>query len=361
MSGGMHSGSHRELSETFQLFLMGVARFLFWGGSLLALAAVGLLVYTAVTFMDGSAQNVVAATQNIETFRKILSVGLLATMVGSTYLFWGEEILAALQLIVAGLCYFSPALVPSLVGADSVSEVSGRALQAVQSGGTVFGLLAIGVLVADLANRVRLRVQQGIRVDQLKYGKGLKEEREKRNVFLGKCWQLPYCRKFVRESCPIYHSGRTCWREKVGCMCEEDVIRGAMENKAIPKDALAAARYIPQNNRLTLGAKKERCRHCVIYNEHQKHKYKAALGAVLVSYGVFYAMCRRPLLDAMGVLMAKLDQVLSFATYQSEGTYDSMLKGAALPFHELMLLCFVVVALAYSLKMVEYLIFKLKV
>src|SRR5262249_14119457 len=151
--------------------------------------------------------------------------------------------------------------------------------------------VGLGAVLFDVITRVRIRVREGARADQLKYGKGVKEEKDIRNVLLGRCWQLPYCRKFVRERCPIYHARRTCWKERVGCMCEESVIRNAMSGRVIPADAVAAAKFIPQNHKLTMEQKKERCRQCVIYLEHQKHKYKlampAAIGGMAVVYIVF--------------------------------------------------------------------------
>src|SRR5205823_3893098 len=125
-----------------------------------------------------------------------------------------------------------------------------------------------------------------VKKDTLKYGKGIKEEQNIRNTFMGKCWQLPYCRKFVRERCLIYHSRRTCWKERVGCMCEEEVIRNAMENRTIPKDAVAAAKYIPVNNRITMAQKRERCRQCVIFNEHLKHQYRLFLPVTVAAFAL---------------------------------------------------------------------------
>src|SRR5262249_18302282 len=42
------------------------------------------------------------------------------------------------------------------------------------------------------------------------------------------CWQLPFCRDGIRTKCPIYHAKTKCWKELVGCMCEENIILLAM-------------------------------------------------------------------------------------------------------------------------------------
>lgn len=360
-------GSRFSADEALVALLDSVSKFALYGGLLAVLIAVGFLASTYGAFSGtqppGSPEQ---ALSNIALLQKLLIAGGVAAIVGTTYMFWGEETLGIFQLGFSAALWFAPIYLPSMMGGPAgiaPSEVAATALATIQQGGTVMGLLSIAVLVADIATRVRQRAKEGSRADQLKYGKGQKEERDIQNVFMGKCWQLPFCRKFVRERCPIYHARRTCWRERVGCMCEEEVIRNAMENKAIPKDMVAAARYIPVNNKIPLEAKKERCRQCVIFNEHQKHKYKLALPIVVMGFVGMYAMLREPLLAGTRQLLSGLDKVFSSLTYQKEGAVANKMTGGggALPFHEILLVCFLIVALAYSLKAIEYAIFKLKV
>lgn len=355
-------GSSRGLAEAFHDFLTGAAKLLLYAGLALGLGSVGFLIYTAMMFSGGGAGNgasIPQALSNIELFQKLMISGLLAAGVGSTFLFWGEELLGAIQVILAALLYFAPLILTSAAGVQSDNNVVQGALGTIQTGGAIFGVLAIAVLLVDIGNRMKARVQQGSKADQLKYGKGIKEENDRQNVFMGKCWQLPFCRKFVRERCPIYHSKRTCWREQVGCMCEEQVIRDAMESKVIPKDAVAAASFIPRNNKLTEGQKRERCKSCVIYNEHQKHKYKAALPALILFFALFYIAFRGMLLNATHGIIQTMNNLVGRLTLSGPG------KGPAAtvsePFQELLLICVLVILLAYALKLLEYLIFKLKI
>lgn len=353
------SGSDRGLGEAFYDFLSGAARLLFYLGLVLGLGSVAFCIYTAVTFSGGAVQASEAqALSNIDLFQKLIISGLLAAGVGATFLFWGEELLGALLLIVAGLLWFSPLILTSAAGVQSDNRVVQSALGTVQSGGTALGMLAILVLVFDIANRIKDRAQQGSKADQLKYGKGIKEESDRQNVFMGKCWQLPYCRKFVREKCPIYHARRTCWKEQVGCMCEESVIRNAMENKIVPKDEVAAASMIPHNHKLTFAQKRERCKQCVIYNEHQKHKYRALLPTVILGFAIFYVLFRIPLLAATAGIVNTMAKLVGKLTF-TEGTTGS--KVVSEPFQELLLICCLIILLTYALKMLEHLIFKAKV
>jgi hypothetical protein len=352
------SGSDRGVSEAFHDFLNGVAKFVFYLGLLLGLGSCAFCIYTAMAFSGGAVgASEAQALSNIDLFQKLIISGLLAGGVGAAYMFWGEDLLGAIMLIVSGLLYFSPLILTSAAGVQADNKIVQSALGTVQTGGAVLGLLSIIVLVFDIANRVKLRAQQGSKADQLKYGKGIKEESDRQNVFLGKCWQLPFCRKFVREKCPIYHARRTCWREQVGCMCEESVIRGAMEGKIIPKDEVAAAAMIPRNNKLTFNQKRDRCRSCVIYNEHQKHKYKALLPAIIVGFALFYIAFRGPLLTATAGVVARMSQIVGKLTFSSSDASRVVSE----PFQELLLICLMIILLTYTLKVLEHMIFKLKI
>lgn len=365
MSKPERYGKRFDADETLATLLDGGSKIAMWGGLIALGIGVFFLVMTYSAFNQATPPaQVDQAMSNIAILSKLVLVGAICAIVGSTYIFWGEETIGAFQLMVSAALWFAPLYLPNIFGGaigNSPSMVGANALAAIQLGGTVMGGLSIAVLVATIAQRVRERAQQGARADQLKYGKGLKEEKEIRNVFMGKCWQLPFCRKFVREKCPIYHARRTCWRERVGCMCEEEVIRNAMENKAIPKDLVAAAKYIPQNHKLTPEMKKERCRQCVIYNEHQKHKYKLCLPITIVGFIGMYIVFRGPLLAATSGIVGNLDRIFANLTYSQGGNVTKKIENSTLPFNEILLVCALIVALTYALKVLEHLIFKAKI
>lgn len=354
------TGPSFESQDTVQGIFDGILRLLMWVGVFATAAGLGLLLYTFFVFA-GDSGPATRAAQNIEIFQKIMVGGVLTLALCTTIIFWGEETLAALQLLGAAALYFSPFYLPSMAGEGELSSVAAKALNAIQTAGAFAGAAAILVVFADVMSRIQLRVKQGAKAEQLKYGKGIKEEKDIHNVFMGRCWQLPFCRKFVRERCPIYHSRRTCWKERVGCMCEEQVIRNAMEGRAIPRDAVAAAKYIPRNAKLSLAQKAERCRTCVIYNEHQKHKYKLALPSVLLSVGALYFFAREPLLGMLGGMLQRFDKMIGTATYR-QGGQAGLNSASGLPtFKEILLICIMFVLIAYMMKIIEYLFFKLKV
>jgi hypothetical protein len=347
----------KDLSETFQDFLTACSKALFVGGALATLACAGLLIFTCFR-VSGDPTVAKAALSNIDVFRRVLMVATVCLGIGAGYLFWGEDVVSGILVLCSGGLYFAPAIVPNFLppgtgGGDAV----GAALGAVQMGGIILGVLSLVSLVSQIAIKVSQRARIGVKSDQLKYGKGVKEEADRQNVFMGNCWQLPYCRKFVRERCPIFHARRTCWREKVGCMCEEEVIRNAMENKPIPKDALLASKMIPKNFRLTEQQKIERCKTCVIYNEHQRHKYRLVLPAVIISFIVAYAGLHGVLIGLTQGTVEKIYQVVNVAT-MTHGSGPPQVPGV---FVEGLLFVFALVTLSYTLKVVEFCIFKIKI
>lgn len=346
----------KDLSEGFQEFINGAAKLVFILGAIATAISVGLLVFTCFRVSDSNvATSLADATKNVEVLQKILAVGSIGLGIGAAVTFWGEEILGAILLIVSGAMFFAPLYMPSFLGSSSQAIV-GRSMGAIQSAGAMLGGVSMIILVADIATRMRNRTKKGAKADQMKYGKGIKEEAGTKNVFMGKCWQLPFCRKFVREKCPIYHANRTCWKELVGCMCEEQVIRNAMEGRPISKEALLNGSAIPKNNKLTVDQKRERCRNCIIYNEHQRHKYKLMMPVTLGALTVIYVIGHPILIPMTANTMRAINTVVS------RGTLGG-LKALEPPpaFNEGLLFVFFLVLLTYAMKVIEYLIFKLKV
>lgn len=144
-------------------------------------------------------------------------------------------------------------------------------------------------------------------------------------------------------------------------MCEEQVIRDAMSGKVIPKDAVQAAKFIPINNKLTPSQKQERCRQCVIYNEHQKHKYKLILPVATAVFVGLYLLFRGPLLEMTSQLLVTIDRMIGRATFRSDANVAQQITDSGMHFQEVLLICLSLIVFTYVLKLVEFLIFKLKV
>ncbi|MBL8060355.1 MAG: hypothetical protein JNK63_06525 [Chthonomonas sp.] len=336
-----------------------VARLMLGIGGLGTLVGTGFLLYYFFSFARENPPNVAQAQQLIGAFSLWGGVAAVLLAVGLSIVWWGEDILSVILILVSGGLYFSPMYLPMMVG-DSVAAVASSSMAGVQQIGGMMGIVAILVTVVDVTGRIRTRLTHGSKADTLKYGKGVKEEPDRQNIFLGKCWQLPYCRKFVRDKCPIFHAKRTCWKERVGCMCEEKVIANAMSgNFTIPKDALTAAKYIPYNDKLPMQIKVERCRQCVIYNEHQRQKYKLALPATLAAMVGIWLVAREPMKNLLQSVLMTSDRFLGQATLGGKKSVTDPMHLAA--FRELLVVLIMVMILAYLMKLIEYLLFKVKI
>lgn len=201
----------------------------------------------------------------------------------------------------------------------------------------------------------------------LQYGAHAMRESQTSNRLLGKCWQLPFCRPAIRKNCPIYHARRACWREGVGCMCEERVILQALEGKGAPSpDPRQNVRFIPYNRALSKEEKQERCRNCIIYNHRQQQKYQVVAPIVIVSavaVVVHYAQEAQQLLY-QGLRV--VDQfVARFAFLPASGELQYMkiesLARSSDFVSWMMIVIIGVMFVSYILRVVEYFIFQLKI
>lgn len=342
----------RAADDTLNALLDSLGSFLFFAGLVVTTLLTGVLVFYYFKFGDGG-EVPAQALNNVTTLGKIMLPGAIALGIGAAFRFWGEEVLGVLLLIGGGILYMGPLLL-GMAGSNS-NKISQSAAQTLVTPGLV--LVVIGAVCAgiELIQRIQMRSQLGAKSDTMKYGKGIKEERETQNVLLGKCWQLPYCRKFVREVCPIFHKKSTCWKERLGCMCEEQVIKAAMEKGTMSKEALATTKYVPKSN-LTPNQKAERCRQCVIYNERQRHKYKIALPLVLIGMTTIYVVNRVALRDLIAGAISKGQGAANSVLLRANDSSSQLTIG----FQEVLLVAVFLIAIAYLLKLAEYIIFTLK-
>jgi hypothetical protein len=334
---------------------MTIAKYAFYIGLFLVIGGFATTLFL-MNIASGDQTKIQQISSSIDLFQKVMVSGVLGLALGSAWLFWEEEFMVFGNLVGAGFLLGAPTLIPMVISFNNNPAVQ-DGYKAIGAAGMLWIAIAGCVLVGDLALRIRNRMVHGTKAELLKYGnKKMMEEGDRQNVFMGKCWQLPYCRKYVREKCPIFHSKRTCWKELVGCMCEESVIRAAIDNKPVSKEALMSGAAIPRNNKLSVSAKRERCKTCVIYNEHQKHKYRLAMPVVIIGYILFFALFRLPLTKLVESFLGGASKAVSTVT---AGTVQKVDTGAW--FTQFLVLALLITALAYTIKMVEYAIFKLKI
>jgi hypothetical protein len=208
-----------------------------------------------------------------------------------------------------------------------------------------------------------------------------------------KCWQLPFCRESLRKKCPIYHARTKCWKERVGCMCEENVIRLAMggedeqkpvdmtkeagfvpigdlitksekeERKSIPTRPGPRGVRIPTNPHLTESQKKMRCHNCIIFNEHQRQKYQLLSPIVTLAVPALVFWQFEALRNLIGNMLNMIDSVVGRVTFSGANAGASNLTKEVtgnLPVETLLIVCLTLVMMTWALRFLEYCMFKLR-
>ena len=234
----------------------------------------------------------------------------------------------------------------------------------------LFGVPGVLWTVVDIGRRLASAADTAaVQRANAKYGKGVTKQPAsvQRQVFLGRCWEGPFCKDHIRSKCPIFIEKRgPCWKRKEGCMCEERIVLQAMiapdwkDQMTRANQALSmgtAARKV-----LTPAAKRERCRSCIIYNEHQRQKHKAwtvvtliAVPGILIANFAFLQTLVKQFLNVTDAAARRF-------SFSADPAGLSMLyNGSYTIFAWALVFVFAVVLLSQILKLVDYLCFTLKV
>lgn len=364
---------------------------------------------------------------NIGAATKTLTYSLGIASLATAYVLWGEDFVGYAMLVVALLVGIGIPQGFTMLGGDKDSgqatALSLRAFAAAMMAPLVIsGVLVARDIVLRLVNGVRNRP---VRVEKMTYGRGAKEEsRPIRTSLFAKCWEGPYCREFIRTSCPIFISRKACWREKRGCYCEEDIVSAAaakvngihldmapdpkMNFANSPTPASAPTHTVafdplapgstqmqsigggsmgtmgsmgslesgigagvgggysltptpPRKIELSPGQKRERCRNCVIYNEHQREKYKLLMPVALLGTIVVCGILSTHLRELIGTGLSTVDKVLNRASFLpgSESTVHFAQPPASVEW--LLLAALTLMLVSKVLQLLEWAVFKIKV
>ncbi|MFQ3611933.1 MAG: hypothetical protein SNJ72_10625 [Fimbriimonadales bacterium] len=360
----------REYQRQLMLrWITTITQWMISGGAIIFILGFVYLLYAVlIAGLDQSggfsAQDQARIEGNLTFAGRMVLLGAGMVVIGVAWNYLEEPLVGVVMLALAGLFYWG---FPLALGQLDMMPTPGslREYALTQIRNLVWVLFPPGLVLTvfvGFAHAIR-RIRYGASVDHtLTLGAGVARQ-EVPQRFLGKCWQLPYCRDYVRQRCPIYHARRTCWREGVGCMCEEKNIALALKDARISDDPEKNAKYIPHNKTLTKWELKQRCAECVIFNEHQRQKYQLfaplTIGAVL---GIAYFF-RQPLQGQVLNLIGQLDQLLARFTLMPSEAREGVLKAAVQTSETAALILYialVIVVLSYSLRFVETAVFKWK-
>ncbi|MEI6511941.1 MAG: hypothetical protein WCO51_01535 [bacterium] len=358
----------------WQRTLDDVARWLFYISLGAAFGALAYLVWAIVNFAgvpgDFRPEDAARLKNGIALVGQVYLLATIILVLSVSWLFHEKDFVGYIFLgagcvVYWGLPFVLQALLQKPIGVHA-KPLSGAAFEQIQLALWVYLVPAIFLIIADLVKRIALGPSRGMR--DLTYGAGLLREEDIKQRFLGKCWQLPFCTKNMRMRCPIYHARRHCWREKVGCLCEPNSIREAMKNVTVfTRDRETNAHFIPYNRILGGPAKRERCRNCAIYESHQLQKYQVLSPIAIFAVIALAYLKHSFLLTVMVGWLGKIDQLMRhlsiFPSQQNTKgaeTMADMMQNASWA-AELMYLCLVLLAVSYSIKGLEWLMFKVQI
>ncbi|MEN6371971.1 MAG: hypothetical protein ABFD64_08150 [Armatimonadota bacterium] len=181
-----------------------------------------------------------------------------------------------------------------------------------------------------------------------------------------KCWQMPYCHRFVRNNCPTYAARKSCWRLKSGCICDKDIIDKAIGINSVEgimlTGDLQSSKSPGHSVKLSAAGKRARCRTCIIYEFHQKQKYKLisplVFPAVLLPIWLLYAK-----LEAFfGILLGVTDRFMRTVTFLPQ-SQSHIISQSAVPEYVPMLFVvwLAIISISCALLFAEFCIFKLRI
>ena len=363
---------HRKLDE-FAIRLMGIAAlacgllslYLLWG--LLS----GAWSHEAMGHLAGAAraqqmENIALIFRLLQSASFVLIVSLLVSCARAEGV--GYWLLGGAAFFGVGVSF----LTEQVYGMThrTASNASQLVLTDFGTLAWMFGIPGVLWTMVDIGRRLASAADiAAVHRANAKYGHGVQKQKAstQRQVFLGRCWEGPFCKDHVRVKCPIFLEKKgPCWRRKEGCMCEERIVLQAM---IAPdwKDQMTRA-----NQALSMGtgarkvltpeAKRERCRGCVIYNEHQRQKQKALTAGVLVGIPALLVLNFAWLQHLVNHFLNVMDAAAKRFDFGGTGAGLTFLHGDSYAlFAWVMVFVFAVVLLSQALKFVDYVCFTLKI
>ena len=333
-------------------------------------------LYLAWGLITGSLSNAVILAsadryrilQNIQIACKVVTIGGIIALVSAAIRFHLDEITGYALLMGGAFLHWG---LPMLVG----TSLQGASLQAatlpayVVSQYSLIGMVSLilaGPLIAiDFSFKMRgvhRKATRGADVISI-------EEEIPKVRFCFFCWQMPYCREYLRKFCTAYGKRKSCWRLKSGCYCDEEMILRVMKRSATSKlDGFDQRYSMPTvgKKKLSGAQKRKRCRECFIYSEHQKLKYRI-LSPLMFPVGILimwtYFIPAKAMLHRALELTDKFAGRISFGAGQIQlpGIKSTSVVAASNTVEYLFLICLGMILVSYLIRGLEYFIFDLQV
>ena len=344
------------------------------GGIVMAIAT----AYIAFGFKSGGIEDLARlpasdrhrVIQNIAFACRALTTTGLIVVVCAIIRYYVEESLGYVLSIFGALLYF----VPPFLFASMLSTGGGTGL-AVSIIGSQLQTLGMTALAPGLALVLRDLIGRLARLaTRPRLPAGLvwgKEDRKNVSVLrgvYGHCWDLPHCRGFIKKICPANLAGKSCWRIKCGCYCDERTIIRAMEAQApgaSSDNKRAYSQLLVKQPALTSTAKRERCRNCSIYAEHQRQKYRILSPLVFPAVAVAIWILAPRIHSGLARVVAFTDHLMrsiSFAPQTMAGASEWTRYVAGTGTIQWLFIAWLsIMAISYILRLIEYCVFKVQI
>ncbi len=355
--------------------------------------------------LAGAAQNKADARHAVELVGQLsfyLNIALVIALVSALFLYYEFEALGVILLVLAAVLAYGIRLAVDYLGSGQLAN--GKAAISLfgefRLAALIIGAPGVALVLKELLSRiVSARHRQDL--SALTYGSEVAKQRDRPQALIGAfaaCWQLPFCRDGIRAKCPIYHARTKCWKERVGCMCEENIILLAMggPEKERAKDMTAApvsaggfvpigdliaksneqtkaaittrkgprGVRIPTNPHLSDSAKRQRCRNCVIYNEHQRQKYGFFSGPVTIAVPALVFWNYQNLIAFLGGAMNGLQAIVarfSFTGHPANVSEITKSLAGNMVVENVLIVCMTLVLMTWAQRLLEFACFKIKI
>lgn len=299
--------------------------------------------------------------QMVGIAKLVLMLGSVLVVAACCVTFFSDESVGLIMTLIGGvLHFFAPAGINAVTApAIHSNPVYASILQQFAAVGLVCFipgcLLLLRAIVMQFARVVSSHALKNANDDKARPPK-------KQPKFFAHCWNMAQCNEHAKRVCPAFAKRRSCWQVKAGCLCDQDVIRRALveQDRAKGTDVTQGARTgtLPQTV-LSMEQKKERCRACTIYSEHQRLKFRIASPLAMISVIAVYAFFYGRLSEWLYGILMKTDSVMHILTLKQGASSSFAAQGHTVT--TLAMICLGVVLVSLTLKLLEYLIYELQV
>lgn len=350
-----------------------VERMFVWGAAAFVIG----LVYVAWGVLTGRMDQAMRlpeaerfkVAQNVLFACKIMAWGGIASLIGAAARFYYEETLGYIYLIAGAALYWGVAVVagPTISGmGNQAGRLAVFALSQMQQIGVIALVIAIPFIIADFWQRL-LGVRRFRTPKPSDPAKTTEVPKSRACLF---CWQMPYCRDYLRQVCTAYEQKKPCWRIKSGCYCDENMILKVLQRSKTSKlpgfDQKYSKPGIGLTQNLTPAQKRARCRQCFLYAEHQKQKYRMLSPLAFPGVLALMYIYLQPLKDLLAKALSFTDQFAGSVTFgprPDQVTNNPWLNLTATSevVEWLFIICIGMILLSYTLRALEYAVFDLQI